>query len=286
MNSASRFVVLALTAWAMADGGAADQSLIGSLRPLDLHIAALQDEPKLASAAADAWRLDFNTWIWAPGFEGDVGVGNVVLDVSANFIDILEESDSIFAYSGRLEIGYGRWAAFIDGLYTELGVDERTGPLGLANIDVTFEQTIVDFGVMYRLGDWEPNGAAAKSDYNITLDLYAGARYAQLDLELAPAALPRQSDDADWIDPIVGAKIVLPFSEHWHLMAMGDVGGFGVDSDFTWSATAVMSYDFTLFEHPASVYFGYRAIGQDPDLDLLTWDVILHGPLLGFSLIF
>ena len=73
-------------------------------------------------------------------------------------------------------------------------------------------------------------------------------------------------------------------------MANGDIGGFGVGSDFTWSATIVIGYDFLLFEHPALVYLGYRAIGQDftegSGSDRFTWDVIQHGPILGFSLLF
>ena len=54
--------------------------------------------------------------------------------------------------------------------------------------------------------------------------------------------------------------------------------------------TGVIGYDFLLFDHPASVFVGYRAIGTDftegSGSDQITWDVVMHGPILGFSLLF
>jgi hypothetical protein len=83
---------------------------------------------------------------------------------------------------------------------------------------------------------------------------------------------------------------VLPVAEHWQIRANGDIGGSGVESDFTWSLTGVFGYDFTLFDHPASVYFAYRALGRDytkgSGSQKFTWDVVQHGPILGFSLLF
>ena len=54
--------------------------------------------------------------------------------------------------------------------------------------------------------------------------------------------------------------------------------------------TAVIGYDFLLFDNPASVYLVYRAIGWDftegSGSERFTWDVVMHGPILGFSLMF
>ncbi|MEE8093302.1 MAG: hypothetical protein V3T47_03610 [Gammaproteobacteria bacterium] len=247
---------------------------------LELSFGALQDD----------WRVNFNTWIWLAGVEGEVGARGLTTDVSANFGDVLDASDSILAFSSRLEIAKGRWGGFIDGMYMNLGVDDVSGPLGFADIDITFEMFLIDFGATYRIGEWSPSGEAAGNSRDITLDLYAGGRYTSLDLELDPALVAARSRDLDWLDPIVGGKLVLPMNEKWHIAANGDVGGFGVESDFTWSATGVLGVDFSLFDHPATAYFGYRAIGWDftegSGSDLFTWDLIMHGPILGFSLLF
>ena len=234
------------------------------------------------------WRFEFNSWIWLMGVEGDVGVRGVTADVSADFGDIIDASDSVVAFSGHLEVGYGPFAGFVDGLYADLGADDQSGPAGMAQVDVEFQQTIVDFGLMYRLGTWEPSGDAALNRHDTTLDLYAGARYNGLEIEVRPANLPDRSSDKDWFDPIIGAKAVLPIARDWHVRLNGDVGGFGVASDLTWSATAVIGYDFLVFNHPATVLGGYRAIGWDysdgSGTSEFTWDIIQHGPILGFSL--
>lgn len=253
---------------------------------LELSFGALQDN----SSHADDWRVEFNTWAWMLGIEGDIGARGLTTHVSADFGDILDASDSILAFSGRLEVGKGRWGGFIDGLYAKIGIDDVSGPLGFADIDITQELFLIDFGAMYRIGEWIPSGEAARNSRDITLDLYAGGRYTKIDVELDPARLAARSRSIDWLDPIVGAKLVLPINEKWHIAANGDIGGFGVESDFTWSTTAVIGYDFLLFDHPASVYLGYRAIGQDftegSGSNRFTWDVVQHGPILGFSLLF
>jgi len=271
------------------DSSSADDELVGALKPLRVDPAAMQDQP-MDDGTSGGWRVDFNTWIWVMGIEGDIGARGLVTDVSASFSDVLEASDSLVALSGRVEVGYGKWGGFIDGMWASIGVDDVTGPLGFASVDITFEQVLIDFGIMYRIGDWEPSGNAARNRHNVTLDLYAGARFNHIDIELAPAMAPNRQGDIDWIDPIVGAKLVLPVAEHWHLRVNGDVGGFGAASDFTWSATAVIGYDFELFDHPAALYAGYRAIGTDytegSGDGRFVWDVVQHGAILGFRLLF
>jgi len=276
--------------------GGATQARAGDPLPQPPNDAgAAAREPADGSALAggggkDDWRIDFNTWIWLPGIYGDAGVRGRVSDVDASFSDILDASDSLGAFSARLEFGKGAWGGFVDGWFTKIGADDQSGKAGLADVDVTFKETILSFGVMYRVGEWQPGGSAAENRRNTTLDLYAGGRYTSIDIELDPANLPSESGDQSWIDPIVGAQLVLPFAERWHFRAIGDVGGFGVGSDFTWSATGVFGYDFHLFTLPATVYAGYRGVGWDysdgSGSDEFTWDIVQHGPIIGFSLKF
>ncbi len=245
---------------------------------------------KLTDGSSPKWRVDFNTWLWMVGVEGTVGARGRTADVSADFGDILDASDSVVAFSGHLEVGYGRVAGFIDGFYADLGAEDQTGPGGMADVDVAFKQGIVDFGLMYRIGDWEPSGDAANNRRNTTLDLYGGVRFNSIELEVDPANLDARSRSKDWFDPIIGAKLVLPISRRWHFQANGDVGGFGVESDLTWSTTAAFGYNFEIFGQSATVLAGYRAIGWDysdgAGNDEFTFDVTQHGPILGFSLHF
>jgi hypothetical protein len=249
-------------------------------------------EPAPAPVVGDgsSWRAEFNTWIWLVGLDGNTGIGSHTVEVDASFGDVLEKSDSVLAFSGRLEIGKGRWGAFLDGMYSDLGVEDQTGPLGATDVDSTFQMTILDIGLMYRVAQWEPEGEALRNARKISLDLYAGARYTNLDVEVSPARVASRAKNVDWVDPIVGAKFVLPIAERWSLQANADVGGFGAASDFTWSATAVVRYDFFLGDHPFALFAGYRAIGQDysdgDGAEKFTWDMVQYGPMFGFSILF
>jgi hypothetical protein len=288
--------------WAL--GGADGQVAAGASAPSQPAPAAAgsgpaSGEPVAAGAEAkDAalpakgsdWRANLTAWIWIIGMDGTLGVRDVKTDVNASFGDILEASDSIFAFSGRLEVGAGAIGGFFDGVYSRVGVDDVAGPVGLGDINVTNEIVLIDFGMTYRVGTWEPKGGAAKNAHDLTLDLYAGARYTNIDLELDPALVAKRSESESWFDPIVGAKLVLPISEGWHLALNGDIGGFGVSSDFTWSTTGVFGYDFHMFGAPTTVYAGYRAIGQDytdeNGADRFIWDMVQHGPIVGLTLRF
>ncbi len=78
----------------------------------------------------------------------------------------------------------------------------------------------------------------------------------------------------DWWDPFIGLRGRLNLSEAWYLTAKGDVGGFGVGSDFAWQAEAALGCHVT-----RSIFAeaGYRALGTDYNDDGLTYDVITHG---------
>ena len=88
----------------------------------------------------------------------------------------------------------------------------------------------------------------------------------------------------DWVDPIVGLRYVAPISEHWDFIVRGDIGGFGVGSDFTWHASAFATWQVS--EH-GSLLFGYRHMDVDYDdgsgSSRFRWDVAEGGPTVGFA---
>ena len=240
--------------------------------------------------APDSWRIGFAATAWMMGMDGDIGARGRTVNVSESFIDVIKESDSIFAISGRVELWHGKLGGYVDGMYAAIGLDDVSGPFGFAEVDVDIDQTILDFGVMYRIGEWEASGEAAKNDYKLSLDLTGGGRYSSLDVTLSPAFTAELKQDQDWVDPVVGVRFIAPLSEHWHVSIAGDVGGFGVASEFVWSVTGLVGYDFHIGKYPSSVVVGYRAMGWDysngSGADEFTWDVIESGAILGFVMKF
>lgn len=252
-------------------------------------VAVTTEHSEAPTPEPSHWRADFLARIWLMGVHGDVGARGQSADIDASFLDVVEESDSLFAISGRFELGYKRITAFVDSFYADIGVDNASGPAGEANIDVDLQQTIVDFGLMYRLLEREPTGNGAGNSRPVSFDAYAGGRYSGVELTLDPAATDSRSRDKSWVDPIVGGKLVVPVSQRWRLELNADVGGFGAASDLTWSATGVLAYDFHVGKLPASVSAGYRAVGwdyTDDDENEFKYDIIAHGLLFGFALHF
>lgn len=61
----------------------------------------------------------------------------------------------------------------------------------------------------------------------------------------------------DWVDPIIGLRWLWGFSDRWSLKLRGDIGGFGVGSDFAWQAAGLI--DWQPFKY-VSFIGGYRAL--------------------------
>ena len=133
---------------------------------------------------------------------------------------------------------------------------------------------------------WPLGSAVNESGPVLVTDVYVGGRYTYLDADLEGerVGILDVSESKDWVDPIIGARTTWDLSPRWLLSFRGDVGGFGVESDYVWQASGVVGYrlipSFRLFA-------GYRAIEWDYDeksgADRFEWDVTAHGPVLGVS---
>ena len=84
----------------------------------------------------------------------------------------------------------------------------------------------------------------------------------------------------DWVDAVVGARVMADVHPRVQLIATGDVGGFGIGSaaDLTWQALGVVGWRLS---ESWSLQLGYRALGIDLDRGANNIDVVVHGPLLG-----
>ena len=92
------------------------------------------------------------------------------------------------------------------------------------------------------------------------------------------------SESRTWFDPLVVARLTAPLDNAWRLGLKGDVGGFGMGSDITWSAFASVGYRFgDLFELTG----GYRMLGMEYEdgsgEDLFAYDMTIYGPQIGVA---
>lgn len=250
--------------------------------------SALADEP-----APAGWTFSIAPYLWATSLDGDLKLRGRSVDVDASFQDILKESDSIIGIEGHGEAWNGDWGLYIDGVYNRIDTEDAADVDALIDIKLenVTELSIVEAGLLYRIGKWPLASGwsgSAPDGPTLELDAYGGARYTALDVENKVTIGPltfKEDGSKDWVDPFLGARAILNLDRHWRLMLGGDVGGFGVGSDFTWSALGLVGYQYELFGLDLTSVFGYKALYQDYEdgsgSNRFEWDMTLHGPIMG-----
>jgi hypothetical protein len=242
--------------------------------------------------AESAWEFHVAPYLWAMAGYGNVTVKGIDVDVDLSFSDILDELN--FAFMLAYEARKGRWGLWGDTIFANLGDSNIKGPLGLTKIDPTANALWQGLGGYYRLGTWDLADNSGKKAPSVTVDTYFGARYTYVDLKLDFKGVFQDrfnnvDQDKSWVEPLIGARIIWDLSERWAVTLAGDIGGFGIGSDFAWDAFGLIGYRFNLFgDKNAKVLAGYRALSQDytdgSGRNKFKWDVTLHGPILGLDI--
>jgi hypothetical protein len=100
---------------------------------------------------------------------------------------------------------------------------------------------------------------------------------------LGPAdAVLEAKAGASWVDPFVGARVVLPAGKRSSVVLQGSVGGFGVGSDLAVDAAGYFEYSFS---ERTSAIVGYRLLAVDYEdgegADRFIYDTTTQGPAVG-----
>ena len=119
--------------------------------------------------------------------------------------------------------------------------------------------------------------------------MYSGLRWWDNDLRFGidPVVLPGTAEPTvseDWIDPVIGGRVFAPINEDWVFTAHLDLGGFGLESDFTLSASLGLQYQMT---HSMILDLKYKALWVDYESGFrgtpnhFAYDTVTHGPIIG-----
>ena len=236
----------------------------------------------LASGAGSAedgdWRHTMFIYGMGAALDGDAYVGPLHVPVDMSISDVVDalELGAMAAY----RVDNGTWSFTADTTYMGLGGTGRGPRQGLVKADVDVDQTTVMATVGRRL----------------TPGLEALFSLAYMDLStdvkvtttgVAGLVDAKASAGADWLDPLVGLQYNVPIADAWRLNLRGDLGGFGVGSDFTYQLLANLRWQAN---QRFGVAFGYRVIGFDYEdgkkngPHYQRYDLVEQGPFVGVTI--
>jgi len=222
-----------------------------------------------APAGAAEWKHELAPYLWGSAMDGTTGIGSVEAETQLSFSDILDDLE--FGFMGTYRASRDRYSITVDAIYMGLGVTEK-GPGGIlkANIDLDQVGLEADFG--YAL--------------NERLTLFTGLRYVSLETDLKVAGplgnVLSASEEQDWVDPVIGALYAWPLADQWTLSLRGDIGGFGVGSDFAWQGIATLRWQFS---PRTALGVAYRHLDIDYEDgkgdNFFKYDMTTTGPAVG-----
>jgi opacity protein-like surface antigen len=228
--------------------------LIGFL--LVLFAFAFSD---MSKADDGEWQSTVIPYFLGAGMNGDVAILGRSVAIDQSFGEILDHLE--FGFMGHFESENNKWVVLGDFFYAGLGAQPP-------QVTVDINQYIVEGGVGRKFGQ--------------NFALLGGARFNRLDAKLGfrgPIGIEVEGDQ-NFLDPYVGARIIAPLSDRFAIYVRGDIGGFGVGSDFAWyfnpAVRINLSQNIGLF-----IFYRWDHVDYENDDDGFKFDVTISGPGAG-----
>ena len=235
---------------------------------------AKKSTPQNASHAVESdWHLDIAPYLWFPGVHGSVGGPRGEASVHASAADLL--SHFRFGLMGLADLRYKRVLTPVDVMWVRLRDDTALPGPGLLAISANVEASefLLTPKVGYRVIDRE----------KIKIDALTGFRFWHLgqSLQFNPSLLGLTfSGSQNWVDPLVGGRIVAVLSPKATVTIAGDVGGWGAGSQLDYQIVGVLGYQikpkWTLMAGYRYLDVNYRS-GQ-------VFDVAMSGVVFGVNI--
>lgn len=225
-----------------------------------------------------SWHFLTDVYLLLPNMDGEMGIGeNLTVPIDANPGDIFDK----LKMGGMLylEAQTDKWAITTDLVFMNLNQEITPGKI-ITSGDVTGKQYIWEAAGLYRLLPY--------------LELGIGGRLnnLQTSIDVTRKTLPSGTNtfsgsrSATWYDPVLITRLSTDINNKWIFQFRGDLGGFGIGSDFTWQLQAVAGYRFTkVFQVTAGYRYFSIDYKKDTENSQFIFDVDEFGPQirLGFN---
>ena len=231
-----------------------------------------------APASDSGWWVHSTGYAWLTASKGDMRIGTLTIPVDISFNDAISSLDELdMGFMGGLEAGRGNWSLGVDATYMKASDDFAGGGVVFRSFRLEQSQWMINPFVSYQL---------VKNEH-WHLDAIVGARINVIEMDVtgrfADGGQVTVGGSRDWIDPIIGLRGSWNLSDRLAVGFRGDIGGFGVSSDFTWQAYVGLGWKLT---PRSTLALGYRGLGTDYSEGDFGSDTVAHGPLLGLQFTF
>jgi len=271
-------------------GGAMSALVFAAVALLPVSVSA-QSAP--ASMDGEKWLVTATIYGWVPTIDGRVNFPDDKgsTGIHASMSDVL--SNLKMTFQGALDVHNGRWGAFTDIVYVDVGgIKSHTRDFSLGNVGIPASAT-TDLNLDIKALVWTVAGEyRVVSDPAWTVDLLGGARLLQMKPtlgysitgDIGPIVLPggrngsKQVDESIW-DGIVGVKGRYVFGEDrkWFAPFYLDVGTG--QSQVTWQIAGGIGYSYSW----GSVFATWRYLDYNFKSGKALESINMSGPMLGAS---
>jgi hypothetical protein len=220
----SVFLLLSVIAFPASPAEASETSSSGSLIDTDRK-----------------WTITIPLWI--PGYRGQFTIGDIEVgggSPAGPGLGRLFASDVQirFFFMGSVAYEWNRWRVSGD-IFGGSFTDDVIFTLNDATVvSASLLPVVIRAHLDYRVLDhsWDESATPRVRGW-----VYAGVRYFDVQTEV-DVSQQTERLTARWADPIVGARIPVDLSSHWWVELSGDMGGFGLGSEFSWTTYAGLTY--------------------------------------------
>lgn len=231
------------------------------------------------AAPAPGWEVYWPTYLWAAGVNGTARTLPPLppADVDISFGDSLEALKDLDAgLITTVFVNNGRFRLLGDVNWMRFSPEQKVTFGGTSAKISTFSETLTLMGMVgYRLVDEE----------RLALDVYIGAKYWYMDnaAKVKPALVTPNSIEKqhDWVDGVIGAEVLSNLTDHVYVTAIAFAGTGG--SKFYGDVYGGVGYRFN---EKYDAFAGYRAMRENHEDGDFSYDIVQHGPLLGFGVKF
>lgn len=235
-----------------------------------------------ATTSDDDWHTDLALYLWFPGMHGETGLFDRDVGFKASATDIL--SHFRFGFMGTLGAQKGRFVAIGDLIWVRLRTDPQRTLLIPPSLGIGAPQIEVSAQVKAQMFILTPEfGYRFVDREKLKVDALMGLRYWHLgaSTQFTPSPLGLNfSQSANWVDPLMGARILFPLSPKLLVTIMGDGGGWGAGSQLDYQILGAIGYTLT---PKWTLGAGYRYLFVNYHPGNFLYQAAMSGAMLGVT---